>query len=85
MSAACSRVGRGLPLSTTTSARLQAQWCDEWQTWMSRPLTNLDVVYLGVDRIYRKASLEQERAWVLAVSTGVSGGRKELIVPVPGY
>lgn len=38
-----------------------------------------------VNRVYRKAGLGQERAWVLIVPAGLSGGRKELIVPVPGY
>lgn len=69
--AACK--GKTPPLSATTVARLKAQWHAEWQAWASRPLADLEVVYLWVDGVYVKAGLEQEKAVVLVVLVVLAG------------
>ena len=46
-------------------ARLKEQWQAEWEVWQSRPLNDLEVVYLWVDGIYVKAGLEKEKAVLL--------------------
>ena len=47
-------------LSSSTVARLKEKWQAEWEVWQSRPLNDLEVVYLWVDGIYVKAGLEKE-------------------------
>lgn len=78
-------LGEEAPLSTTTIARLKARWHAEYAQWASRSLTDYEVVYLWVDGVYVKAGLEQEKAAVLVVLTGLSDGRKELLALVPGH
>ncbi len=78
-------LGEEAPLSATTVSRLKAQWHAEWQAWASRPLADLEVVYLWVDGVYVKAGLEKEKAAVLVVLAALSDGRKELVALVPGH
>jgi putative transposase len=78
-------LGEEAPLSATTVSRLKEQWHAEWQAWASRPLADLEVVYLWGDGVYVKAGLEKEKAAVLVVLAGLSDGRKELLALVPGH
>ena len=48
-------------------ARLKDKWNDELAQWRSRPLDDLEVVYMWVDGVYFKAGLEKEKAAVLVV------------------
>ena len=48
-------------------ARLKSKWNDELAQWRSRPLDDLEVVYMWVDGVYVKAGLEKEKAAVLVV------------------
>jgi len=78
-------LGEEAPLSTSTIARLKERWQAEYAQWASRPLGELEVVYLWVDGVYVKAGLEQEKAAVLVVLAALSDGRKELLTLVPGH
>ena len=55
-------LGEKAHLSSSTVARLKEKWQAEWEVWQSRPLNDLEVVYLWVDGIYVKAGLEKEKA-----------------------
>ena len=57
-------LGEKAHLSSSTVARLKEQWQAEWEVWQSRPLNDLEVVYLWVDGIYVKAGLESVVAWI---------------------
>lgn len=78
-------LGEDAPLSATTVARLKETWQAEYAQWASRPLTDLEVVYLWVDGVYVKAGLEKDKAAVLVVLAALSDGRKELLALVPGH
>lgn len=78
-------LGEDAPLSATTVARLKATWHAEYAQWASRPLANLEVMYLWVDGVYVKAGLEKDKAAVLVVLAALSDGRKELVALVPGH
>ncbi|TAN32019.1 IS256 family transposase [Patescibacteria group bacterium] len=78
-------LGDDAPLSTTTVARLKERWHAEYAQWASRPLADLQVVYLWVDGVYVKAGLEKEKAAVLVVLAALRDGRKELVAVVPGH
>ena len=45
------------PVSASTVARLKSKWNDELAQWRSRPLDDLEVVYMWVDGVYVKAGL----------------------------
>jgi len=78
-------LGEDAPLSTATVSRLKETWHAEQAQWASRPLAELEVVYLWVDGVYVKAGLEREKAAVLIVLAALSDGRKELVTLVPGH
>ena len=78
-------LGEDAPLSATTVGRLKEQWHAEQAQWASRPLADLEVVYLWVDGVYVKAGLEKEQAAVLVVLAALSDGRKGLVTLVPGH
>ena len=78
-------LGEDAPVSASTVARLKSKWNDELAQWRSRPLDDLEVVYMWVDGVYVKAGLEKEKA-----GTGGDGGpeRREqglVVSAVPGY
>ena len=50
----------------------------------SRPLDDLEVVYMWVDGVYVKAGLEKEKAAVLVVMAALSDGSKVVVSTVPG-
>ena len=66
-------------------ARLKSKWNDELAQWRSRPLDDLEVVYMWVDGVYVKAGLEKEKAAVLVVMAALSDGSKVVVSTVPGY
>jgi transposase-like protein len=69
-------LGEEAPLSASTVARLKEKWQAEWQQWQSRPLDDLEVVYLWADGLYVKAGLEKDKAVMLVVLAALSDGRK---------
>jgi len=78
-------LGEDAPLSAATVSRLKEHWHAEQARWASRPLADLEVVYLWVDGVYVKAGLEREKAAVLVVLAALSDGRKALVTLVPGH
>ena len=68
-------LGEEAALSANTVARLKEKWQGEWAGWQSRPLEELEVVYLWADGIYVKAGLEKEKAVLLVVLAALSDGR----------
>ena len=69
-------LGDKAALSASTVARLKEKWQAEWEVWQSRPLNDLEVVYLWVDGIYVKAGLEKEKAVLLVGLAALSDGSK---------
>ena len=67
-------LGEDAPVSASTVARLKSKWNDELAQWRSRPLDDLEVVYMWVDGVYVKAGLEKEKAAVLVVMAALSDG-----------
>ena len=63
-------LGEDAPVSASTVARLKSKWNDELAQWRSRPLDDLEVVYMWVDGVYVKAGLEKEKAAVLVADGG---------------
>ena len=78
-------LGEDAPVSASTVARLKSKWNDELAQWRSRPLDDLEVVYMWVDGVYVKAGLEKEKAAVLVVVAALSDGSKVVVSTVPGY
>ena len=72
-------------LSASTVARLKEKWQAEWEGWRSRPLDDLEVVYLWVDGVYVKAALEKEKAVLLVVLSALSDGSKVVVSVTSGY
>ena len=77
--------GQDAPLSPATIGRLKEKWHAEFEAWATRPLDDLEVVYLWVDGLYVKAGFEKDKAAVLVVMAALSDGRKEIVALVPGY
>lgn len=78
-------LGDGAPLSSSSIARLRAQWQLEHEAWAQRPLDADDVVYLWADGLYVKAGLEREKAALLVVIGAFADGHKEVLAVTPGY
>ena len=78
-------LGEDAPVAASTVARLKSKWNDELAQWRSRPLDDLEVVYMWVDGVYLKAGLEKEKAAVLVVMAALSDGSKVVVSAVPGY
>ena len=78
-------LGEDAPVSASTVARLKSKWNDELAQWRSRPLDDLEVVYMWVDGVYVKAGLEKEKAAVLVVMAALGDGSKVVVSDVPGY
>ena len=78
-------LGEKAHLSSSTVARLKEKWQAEWEVWQSRPLDDLEVVYLWVDGVYVKAGLEKEKAVLLVVLAALSDGSKAVVSVTSGY
>ncbi len=72
-------LGAGAPLSAASIARLKAGWQAEDDLWKSRPLADLEPVFLWVDGVYVKAGLEKDKAAILVVLAGLRDGRKVIL------
>ena len=78
-------LGEDAPISASTVARLKDRWNAELAEWRSRPLSDLEVVYMWVDGVYVKAGLEREKAAILVAVAALSDGSKVVLSAVPGY
>ena len=78
-------LGEAAPLSPSSIARLKTGWQAEYAAWRSRPLHDLEVVYLWADGIYVKAGLEKDKAAVLVVIAGLRDGTKVVLTLESGH
>ena len=78
-------LGEEAPVSASTVARLKERWNAELAQWRTRPLDDLEVVYMWVDGVYVKAGFEKDKAAVLVVIAALSDGKKVVVSAVPGY
>jgi transposase-like protein len=78
-------LGDAAPLSPASIARLKTAWQTEYDVWNSRPLHDLEPVYLWVDGIYVKAGLEKEKAALLTIIAGLRDGRKVVLAVTSGH
>jgi len=78
-------LGEHAPLSASSVARLKEKWQGEYESWATRRLDDLEVVYLWVDGVYVKAGLEKEKAAMLVALAGLSDGSKTLVALTSGY
>jgi transposase-like protein len=72
-------LGEGAPLSPSSIERLRAKWQLEYETWRSRRLDNLEVVYAWADGLYVKAGLEDTKAALLVIIGALKDGRKMVL------
>jgi len=78
-------LGEHAPLSASSVARLKEKWQAEYESWATRRLDELEVVYLWVDGVYVKAGLEKEKAAMLVALAGLSDGSKTVVALTSGY
>ena len=78
-------LGEEAPLSASTIARLKQRWLAELETWNSRRLDELEVVYLWADGVYVKAGLEKDKAALLVLIAGLSDGHKVILAVQSGH
>lgn len=78
-------VGEQAPLSPSSISRLNKQFKDEYETWKTRDLSKLRIVYLWADGIYLKAGIADEKLCLLVVMGADITGQKHLLGLVEGY
>jgi len=78
-------LGEAAPLSASTIARLKQRWLAELETWNSRRLEELAVVYLWADGVYVQAGLEKDKAALLVLIAGLSDGHKVVLAVHSGH
>lgn len=78
-------LGEKAPLSASTVVRLKDKWKGELEQWNSRPLDDLEPVYMWVDGVYVKAGLDKTKAAVLVVLVGLADGRKVFVALQAGH
>lgn len=75
-------------LSPNVIVRLKEQWCQEYEEWSHRDLSDKHYVYVWADGIHTKIRLEtpeNERQCLLVLMGATAEGRKELIAVSDGY
>ena len=78
-------LGDGAPLSAASIQRLKAKWQLEYESWKSRDLSKMAVVYQWADGLYIKAGLEKEKAALLVIVASTAHGQKEVLACESGY
>ena len=78
-------LGEDAPLSASTVARLKEKWHSELDVWKSRPLEELEVVYIWADGIYIKAGLEKQKSCLLVMIAALVDGSKVLLAIESGH
>lgn len=79
---------RAAGLSANVVCRLKEQWCDEYDQWSRRDLSDKHYVYLWADGIYAKVRLEDDankKQCLLVLMGATPDGEKELIAVLDGY
>src|SRR5262249_25294944 len=77
-------LGDGAPLSPASLLRLKGQWQGEYETWKTRRLDELEVVYLWADGLYVKAGLEDTKAALLVMIGVLTNGQKVVLAVESG-
>jgi putative transposase len=77
-------LGDGAPLSPASLLRLKTQWQGEYETWKTRRLDDLEVVYLWADGLYVKAGLEDTKAALLVMIAALTNGQKVVLAVESG-
>jgi putative transposase len=77
-------LGDGVPLSPASLLRLKTRWQAEYETWKTRRLDDLEVVYIWADGLYVKAGLEDTKAALLVMIGALSNGQKVVLAVESG-
>jgi putative transposase len=75
-------------LSPNVIVRLKEQWCQEYEQWSRRDLSDKQYVYVWADGIYANIRLEtpeNRRQCMLVLMGATAEGHKELIAVIDGY
>lgn len=78
-------LGEDAPISASTVARLKEKWHWELDVWKSRPLDDLEVVYIWADGVYIKAGLEKDKSCLLVMIGALVDGSKILLAVESGH
>jgi len=78
-------LGDDAPISASTVARLKEKWHSELGAWKSRPLGDLEVVYIWADGVYIKAGLEKDKSCLLVMIGALVDGSKILLAVESGH
>jgi putative transposase len=79
---------RAAGLSANVVVRLKEQWCDEYEEWSKRELSEKHYVYIWADGIHAKVRLEDDankKQCLLVLMGATADGQKELIAVLDGY
>ena len=79
---------RAKGLSANVVVRLKEQWCDEYDAWSKRDLSDKHYVYVWADGIHAKVRLEDDankKQCLLVLMGATADGQKELIAVLDGY
>ena len=79
---------RAAGLSANVVCRLKEQWCNEYDDWSKRDLSDKQYVYIWADGIHAKVRLEDDankKQCLLVLMGATPDGRKELIAVLDGY
>jgi transposase-like protein len=77
-------LGDGAPLSPASLLRLKTQWQGEYETWKTRRLDDLEVVYIWADGLYVKAGREDTKAALLVMIGALTNGQKVVLAVESG-
>ena len=69
-------LGEGAPLSASSIQRLKVRFELEYKTWITRDLSNLEVVYWWVDGLYVKAGIADRKSALLTIVGALTTGEK---------
>jgi transposase-like protein len=75
-------------LSPNVIVRLKEQWCQEYDEWSRRDLSDKQYVYVWADGIHANVRLEtpeNRRQCLLVLMGATADGHKELIAVIDGY
>ena len=69
-------LGEGAPLSASSIQRLKARFALEYETWTTRDLSDLEVVYWWADGLYVKAGIADRKSALLTIVGALTTGEK---------
>ena len=73
-------LGEGAPLSASSIQRLKARFEREYETWTTRDLSTLEVVYWWADGLYVKAGIADRKSALLTIVGALTTGEKIVLV-----